>query len=226
MSTSRKRGARRCSRWNAHCHACRRNEGWIRWKGDPAPVGRRWRQAFRGEPGFRVRLWDFPANAQCQHRRHLWQRRAERHFDGCARDHDDRRGSIGAAALDSGATWSTVDPVSDCGIRCELASPVRLPGHRGWATYFLHGGSPTVTLAVATQLTLIAEELLTRAFLAFEGRPGGRIHVSFGATPTAWSSRSNIAARRLESQTANLTEARNWSGGSSSDWVAGLRARG
>ena len=38
---------------------------------------------------------------------------------------------------------------------------------------------------VATQLTLIAEELLTRAFLAFEGRPGGRIHVSFGATPTA-----------------------------------------
>ena len=57
------------------------------------------------------------------------------------------------------ATWSAVEPVSGPGIRCELASPVRLPGHRGWASYYLPSGSATVNLApVATQLTLIAEE--------------------------------------------------------------------
>lgn len=38
---------------------------------------------------------------------------------------------------------------------------------------------------VASQLTLVAEELLTRAFIAFEGSPGGTIQVSFGTTPTA-----------------------------------------
>ena len=39
--------------------------------------------------------------------------------------------------------------------------------------------------AVARRLTLIAEELLTRAFIAFEGGRGGGIKVSFRADPTA-----------------------------------------
>ena len=37
----------------------------------------------------------------------------------------------------------------------------------------------------ASQLTLVAEELLTRAFIAFEGSSGGTIQVSFGTSPTA-----------------------------------------
>ncbi len=40
--------------------------------------------------------------------------------------------------------------------------------------------------AVASQLTLITEELLARAFMAFEGGRGGRIGVSFGAVPTSF----------------------------------------
>ena len=44
----------------------------------PEQHRRRWRRAFRGEPGFRTRLRDLPADAQRQFRRHLRQRRAER----------------------------------------------------------------------------------------------------------------------------------------------------
>ena len=48
--------------------------------------------------------------------RMLISQRAERLFDGCARDKDERRGSIGAAAIGFDATWAGA-PVSDHGIR-------------------------------------------------------------------------------------------------------------
>ena len=60
---------------------------------------------------------------------------------------------------------------------------------------------------VASQLTLVAEELLTRAFIAFEGSPGGTIQVSFGTSPTALELTVEHSRPPLELRTANLAEA-------------------
>jgi hypothetical protein len=67
-------------------------------------------------------------------------------------------------------------------------------GLREQCEFFAGGDGITITCAtarkrlpwaVASQLSLVAEELLTRAFVAFQGGRGGRIQVRFAASPTA-----------------------------------------
>lgn len=107
------------------------------------------------------------------------------------------------AALGTMATTAVAVPPSSLGQVPPRLRPVRTARYptvefgeslRRQCAFFAGVSGVTITCtavrqrlpwAVASQLTLIAEELLARAFMAFEGGRGGRIDVSFGAVPTS-----------------------------------------